>query len=92
MILPENKKRVLLAVKKAQGILGKITDMVEADTYCLDVVQQVNAVAGLMRGARGALIRNHLQSCGTDKLTCHTAPQDKDAFIEELVRVIDAGS
>lgn len=92
MILPENKKKVLLAVKKAQGTLSLIHAMIEADKYCLDVVQQVNAVAGLMRGARGALIRNHLQSCGTDKLTCHAERADKDAFIEELVKVIDAGS
>ena len=90
MILPDNKKKVLLAVKKAQGILEKVAAMVEGDKYCLDVVQQVNAVAGLMRGARGALVRNHLQSCGTDQLSCHAAPKDKEAFIEELVKVIDA--
>ena len=90
MILPENKKKVLAAVKKAQGTLLKIAEMVDDGRYCLDVVQQVNAVAGLMRGARGVLVRNHLQSCGSGKLSCKTDPKERDAFIEELVKVIDA--
>jgi len=92
MILPENEKRVLLAVKKAQGVLEKIAKMIEENRYCLDVVQQVNAVTGLMRGARGALIRNHLQSCASGKLACHTDPKERGEFIDELVKVIDAGS
>lgn len=90
MLLPDNKKKVLLAVKKAQGTLAKIAALVEKDTYCLDIVQQVNAVAGLMRGARGALVRNHLQSCGANKLSCHATSADQNKFIEEFVKVIDA--
>jgi DNA-binding FrmR family transcriptional regulator len=40
---PALKKKLLLAVKKTQGTLAKVTQMIEEDTYCADIGQQINA-------------------------------------------------
>jgi DNA-binding FrmR family transcriptional regulator len=40
---PLLKKKLLLAVKKTQGTLAKVTQMVEEDAYCADIGQQINA-------------------------------------------------
>jgi DNA-binding FrmR family transcriptional regulator len=40
---PVLKKKLLLAVKKTQGTLSKVTQMIEEDTYCADIGQQINA-------------------------------------------------
>jgi len=40
---PLLKKKLLLALKKTQGTLSKVTQMVEEDAYCADIGQQINA-------------------------------------------------
>ncbi len=40
---PALKKKLLLAVKKTQGTLTKVTQMIEDDVYCADIGQQINA-------------------------------------------------
>lgn len=40
---PALQKKLLLAVKKSQGTLGKISQMIEEDCYCADIGQQINA-------------------------------------------------
>ncbi len=40
---PALQKKLLLAVKKAQGTLSKVNQMIEDDSYCGDIGQQINA-------------------------------------------------
>jgi DNA-binding FrmR family transcriptional regulator len=40
---PVLKKKLLLAVKKTQGTLVKVSQMIEDDIYCADIGQQINA-------------------------------------------------
>lgn len=40
---PALQKKLLLAVKKAQGTLTKVNQMIEDDCYCGDIGQQINA-------------------------------------------------
>lgn len=43
------KKKLLLAIKKSQGTLTKVTKMVEDDIYCADIGQQINAAIGMLK-------------------------------------------
>lgn len=66
---PLLKKKLLLALKKTQGTLSKVTQMVEEDTYCADVGQQINAAIGLLKSANMELMKNHLMCCGKTALS-----------------------
>lgn len=46
---PALQKKLLLALKKSQGTLTKVTQMIENDCYCGDIAQQINASIGLLR-------------------------------------------
>lgn len=46
---PELQKKLLLAIKKTQGTLDKVAQMIEEDAYCADIGQQINAAMGLLR-------------------------------------------
>ncbi len=46
---PTLQKKLLLAVKKTQGTLTKVSQMIEEDCYCADIGQQINAAIGLLR-------------------------------------------
>jgi DNA-binding FrmR family transcriptional regulator len=59
----QEKKKLLVNYRKAQSLLGKIIEMLERDTYCIDIMQQNLAVMGLLKSANGQLLERHLQSC-----------------------------
>ena len=85
---PELQKKLLLSIKKSQGTLTKVAQMIEEDAYCADIGQQINAAMGLLRGVNTELMKNHLLCCGKKDLT------DKDSqkgakFVEEFARIWD---
>jgi DNA-binding FrmR family transcriptional regulator len=62
MLTPQ-KKKALIAFKKANTHLGKIVKMTEDEIYCMDIMQQNLAVIGLLKSAHQLLMENHLHTC-----------------------------
>lgn len=56
---PEIKKRL----KRAEGHLRTIVEMMEADRSCLDVAQQLHAVEKAVNAAKKALVHEHIDHC-----------------------------
>ena len=57
------RENTLINFKKAQSLILKIIKMVEADEYCIDMMQQNSAVIGLLKSAHQMLMENHLNTC-----------------------------
>lgn len=91
MIIPNLKKQVLLALKKASGTVQKASSMVEEEKYCLEIIQMISAAEGLLRGAKLKMLENHLQTCGHEKMASPKA-ENRTEFAKELVRVLDISS
>jgi DNA-binding FrmR family transcriptional regulator len=85
---PALQKKLLLSVKKSQGTLGKVMQMIEEDCYCADIGQQINAVIGLLRWVNTELMKNHLLCCGKSDLS-HKDDKKGEKFVEEFVRIWD---
>lgn len=85
---PALQKKLLLAVKKSQGTLGKISQMIEEDCYCADIGQQINAAIWLLRGVNTELMKNHLICCGTGALSNKDSKKSAE-FVEEFARIWD---
>lgn len=77
-----------LNLKKAQGMLKKIDDMLEQDAYCPETVQQINATLGLLKSMSTTLLKQHLKCCGVPKLSSKDDTKI-DAFIEEFFKIVD---
>lgn len=88
---PILKKKLLLALKKTQWTLAKVTQMVEEDTYCADIWQQINAAIGLLKSANMELMKNHLMCCGKTALS-HKDTKEGEKFIEEFTRIWDVST
>ncbi len=82
-ITPE-KAKSLLSIKKASGTLAKVQRMVEDNSYCPDIIQQIDACIGLLNSSKKNLLLGHLDHCLLDKLQ-----EDKTRTIDELVRILD---
>lgn len=82
----ENKKKILISLKKANTSLSKIIEMVEDNHYCISVMQQNLAVIGLLRSAHEALMSNHLQTCFKSAMETKNSKK-KEEMINEILKV-----
>lgn len=59
----ETHKAIVQRLKRANGHLRKIIEMIEEDRPCVDVAQQLAAVDAAIRNAKQAFIRDHIDNC-----------------------------
>ena len=84
--ISDKKKKALISLKKAHTSLGRVIEMVESDSYCIDVMQQNLAVIGLLRSAHEALMENHLNTCFRTALGTKDEAKKK-RMTEEILKV-----
>jgi len=80
------KQKTLINFKKAQSLISKIIKMVEADEYCIDIMQQNLAVLGLLKSAHQMLMENHLNTCFKTAMATRNMKR-KQEMIKEILRV-----
>jgi CsoR family transcriptional regulator, copper-sensing transcriptional repressor len=78
------KETLEAAVKRLARIEGQVIDQ---DTYCIDVVRQVQAVKAALSGLEALLLDDHLASCVEHALTSGDI-DERRAKVEELVAVL----
>ncbi|MFH1896424.1 MAG: metal-sensitive transcriptional regulator [bacterium] len=80
------KQNTLINFKKAQGLISKIIEMVEADEYCINIMQQNSAVIGLLKSAHQMLMENHLNTCFKKAMGTKNEKR-KQEMTQEILRV-----
>ncbi|MBD3329508.1 metal-sensing transcriptional repressor [Candidatus Dojkabacteria bacterium] len=83
----DSNKTVLTTLKKARSHIDKIIEMVEEDKYCIEIIQQLNAIDGYIDSARKSKLISHLETCFADGMTTKS-PAKKQELIDELIRVL----
>jgi DNA-binding FrmR family transcriptional regulator len=61
--LHETHPAVVKRLKRADGHLRKVIEMIEAGRPCLDIAQQLQAVESAIVQAKKTLIQDHLDHC-----------------------------
>lgn len=84
--MTNQKQEALLNFRKASSHLQKIIKMVEADEYCINIMQQNLAVIGLLRSAHQKLMEGHLNSCFKNAMATKNEKR-KQEMIEEILQV-----
>lgn len=79
------RAKTVLNIKKIQGQLSRIGQMIDEDRYCIDIAQQVNAAIGMLKQINSNILESHLICCGSDKLTSKNE-EERKAFAKELVQ------
>jgi len=80
------KENALINFKKAQSLISKIIEMVKADEYCIDIMQQNSAVIGLLKSAHQMLMENHLNTCFKKAMETKNEKRKKE-MTQEILRV-----
>lgn len=76
----QDKQRVMNRIKKIEGQLRGLRNMIEEDRDCIEVLRQVNSATGALRGVWTQVIGDHLRGCITRALEEHD-----DSLVDELI-------
>jgi DNA-binding FrmR family transcriptional regulator len=80
----KDKEALLLRLRRIEGQVRGLQQMIEDDRYCLDVVQQITALTSAAREVALIVLEDHLRGCIVDAVK----EDDGDAAIKEMVTVL----
>jgi len=70
-------EKILISLKKANSLTSKIIKMIEEGSYCIDIMQQNLAAAGLLKSAHQALLERHLNTCFKSAMSTNNEKKNK---------------
>lgn len=82
---------VLTRLKTAEGHLRGIQRMVEEDTYCIDIIRQIQAVQSALNKVSSMLLEGHLNSCLITAVRGEN-PEERERVLKEIADVFDAAT
>ena len=80
----------LRRLKTIEGHIRGIQRMIEEEVYCIDVIQQVQAVQAALDRVSAVILDEHLHSCLTTAVRGED-PEERERVLKELVDVYRAG-
>ena len=79
----DTHERITHRLKIARGHLDKVIKMMDEDTYCIDVMHQMQAVESGLKETGNLLLENHLKGCVAENIKKGKAEES----IAEIMRV-----
>ncbi|GJQ31107.1 MAG: hypothetical protein HBSAPP03_29910 [Phycisphaerae bacterium] len=73
-------------LRRIEGQVRGIAQMIDEDRYCADIIQQCAAVQESLRSVAKNLLRNHLSHCANHAM--HGDKAQQAAMVDELVALV----
>jgi DNA-binding FrmR family transcriptional regulator len=61
--MKQQKQKLIRRLKIVEGQVRGLQEMIEKDTYCIDVITQTSAVKQALTAVEDILMEEHLKSC-----------------------------
>jgi DNA-binding FrmR family transcriptional regulator len=74
-------------LRRIEGQVRGLQRLIDDDTYCIDVLNQISAVTKALQGVAVGLLDEHVRHCVRDAAS--ESPEQADAMIEEATRAIE---
>ncbi|HLH02795.1 MAG TPA: metal-sensitive transcriptional regulator [Bryobacteraceae bacterium] len=84
---PEIKASNLKRLRRIEGQIRGLQNMVEEDRYCPDIIVQIASVQEALRSVGRALLKNHLHHCAAQAIR-HGDGDDASAMYDELLELV----
>jgi len=81
---PRQDREILSRLRKASGQLSGVTGMVEDGRYCIDVLDQLSAVAAAVDAIALLVLSDHINAC----VRAAIESGDSDEKVTELVGAV----
>ena len=64
-----SKKELLTRMRRIEGQVRGVTQMVDDDRYCIDVLAQISAIRSALESVAVGLVDGHVRHCVADAVT-----------------------
>jgi len=82
------KRAVTQRLASASGHIKGIERMVEQNTYCIDVIRQIQAVQAALNKVSTMMLDNHLHTCVTTVVQGDD-PAERERILQEITSVFE---
>jgi DNA-binding FrmR family transcriptional regulator len=82
----EDHKKLRDRLNRIEGQVCGIRKMVEDDRSCMEVLKQIAAVSGAIRGVGMLVLEDHLKGCVSDALR---GKKENEALIDQVIAVFN---
>ena len=79
----EDKKALIIRLRRIEGQIRGLEGMVEKDAYCPDILVQVSAATSALNSFSRQLLERHIQGCVRNDIL-----SGDDSTIDELCRLL----
>jgi len=76
---------IIKRLKRAQGHLASVIDMIEQERPCLDIAQQLHAVEKAIYQAKKTLVQDHIDHCLENAFD--SLPEEKQPQLDEIKQI-----
>lgn len=80
------QKEVIKRLNIANGHLKKIIEMVDEGRYCIDILQQTEAIKGSIKKTEEIILDSHLQTCVVPSFKGNKSEKSVKELIEVFKR------
>ena len=85
----QEKIKIVNRLKSTEGHVRGVIKMVEDGAYCIDIVNQINAVQAALQKISTLVLDKHLHTCVTTAIRGDD-PSERERVIDEIVQVFNA--
>jgi CsoR family transcriptional regulator, copper-sensing transcriptional repressor len=85
------RRAVARRIASAAGHLKGIERMVNDDTYCIDIIRQVQAVQAALSKVSAIMLDDHLHSCVTSAIQGDD-PEERERILREVTSVFEVSN
>jgi len=78
-----NKKKLLSRLKRIEGQVRGVSNMIEEDRYCIDILTQISAMRSALDAVSLNLLEDHTKHCVTNAVK-----NGDEGAIDELITVM----
>jgi len=82
----EDKSAIHRRLRRVEGQIKGIQNMVEEDKFCGDILIQISAARSALNNAGGLILENYMKNCLTDYITGDLSEEDLDKLVEILLK------
>ena len=83
---PSHKDNII-ALRRIEGQVRGVQKMIEDGKYCIDILNQINAVKGALGRVEEKVLKKHFQHCVTDAIK-GTSEQERQQKLDEILKLI----
>lgn len=77
----------LVALRRIEGQVRGVQKMVENRKYCIDIINQINAIKGALARVEENILEKHLENCVT-KAVQGSSDKEKQQKLNEIIKLL----